>query len=123
MSKNTTSKIIRAAVGYCQLQMWQEAWDELETLEPADRALSEVLSLRLGIFIALQRYEAAAVLAEGLIACGDTSPHTWLHGALAIRHCRSIKAARKFLLQAEESSRTTPCSTTASPRTSASSAA
>jgi hypothetical protein len=77
--------IITAAIGYCELQMYQAAWDELETLEPEERALPEVPRIRLGIFVALERWESATLLAEGMIARGEDSPITWLYGALAIR--------------------------------------
>jgi hypothetical protein len=93
-------RVVTAAIGFCGLGMWQDAWNELETLEPEDRAQPEVLGIRLGILLALGRYESAAILAEGMIARGDTSPHTWLQGAVAIRSHRSIAEAREFLLRA-----------------------
>lgn len=96
-------RIIERATGYCELAMYQAAWDELETLEPEERALPIVLRVKLGIFIALERWESAALLAEGMIARGEDSPITWLYGALAIRRHRSIEQARTFLLRAEPS--------------------
>jgi predicted Zn-dependent protease len=93
--------ITLAAIGFCELGMWQAGWDELETLPPENRAQPDVLRIRLGIFIALERWESAALLAEGMIARGEDSPITWLHGALAIRRHRSIEEARTFLLRAE----------------------
>jgi hypothetical protein len=72
---------ITAAIGFCELAMWQAAWDELETLEPEERALPIVLRVKLGIFIALERWESAVLLAEGMIARSDDSPITWLYGA------------------------------------------
>jgi predicted Zn-dependent protease len=96
-------RIIGAATGFCELGTWQAAWDELETLEPEERALPEVLRIRLGILVALERWEPAGLLAEGMIARGKDSPITWLHAALAIRRHRSIEKARTFLLRAEPS--------------------
>jgi tetratricopeptide (TPR) repeat protein len=98
-------RTIRAATGYCELGMWQAAWDELEKLAPEERALPVVLRVRLGIFIALERWEAAVALAEGMIARGEDSPVTWLHGALAIRRHRSLEEARAFLVRADETLR------------------
>jgi predicted Zn-dependent protease len=106
METDDTSRrdaITTAAIGFCELGMWEDAWNELESLEPEERALPEVLRIRLGILIALKRWESAALLAEGMIARGEDSPVTWLHGALAIRQLRSIEEARAFLLRAEPS--------------------
>lgn len=96
-------RIIGAATGFCELGMWQAGWDELETLDPEERARPDVLRIRLGILVALERWESAVLLAEGMIARGEDSPITWLHGALAIRRHRSIEEARTFLLRAEPS--------------------
>lgn len=93
-------QIITAAIGFCGLGMWQDAWNELELLEPNERTQSEVLGIRLGLLLALAHYEQAATLAEWMTAHGDTSPHTWLQGAVAIRTHRSIAEAREFLLRA-----------------------
>src|SRR3954467_13961710 len=95
------ASIITAAIGYCELSLWQDAWDELETLEPEERARPDVLRIRLGIYIALERYESAAILAESMVAKGDDSPSTWLHGAYAIRRTHCIEDARAFLLRGE----------------------
>ena len=46
-------RIVATATGYCELGMYREAWDELETLEPEDRALPEVLRFRLGLLSCL----------------------------------------------------------------------
>ena len=93
--------IVGASEGYIALGMHQEAWDELETLEPEARAHPDALALRLEIFVALKRYESAAILAEGMIANGDDTPGTWLHGAWAIRRHRTLEDARAFLLRGE----------------------
>lgn len=70
-------------------------------LAPAERALPEILRIRLGILMALERWAPATVLAEGMISHGEDSLFTWLHGALAIRQLRSVGEARIFLLRAE----------------------
>ena len=103
MNPGDAEAIIPAAIGFCELGMWQDAWDELENLEPEDRARPEVLRIRLGIFMALQRFESAAIRATSLISSGFATPTTWLQGALAIRRHRTLADARDFLLRAEES--------------------
>ena len=96
-------RFITAAIGFCELDMWQDAWDELEKLEPGDRARPEVLRIRLGIFMALKRFESAAILATSLISSGFATPTTWLQGALAIRRHWTLSDAKAFLLRAEDS--------------------
>lgn len=90
------------ALGYAQLQMWQEAWQELEKL-PADyRTTDEVLDLSLGVLVGLNKYDSATVLAESMISNGSQAPSTFLLGAQAIREARSVPEAIEFLKQGEQ---------------------
>ena len=43
---------VRAAEGYLELRMPDEAWEELESLEPDLRANPDVLTMRVRIFLA-----------------------------------------------------------------------
>lgn len=93
---------LRAAEGFCQLGMWQDAWDELEEIAPEHRAMLPVVLMRLEILIALRHFESAAVLAESLIAKGVREKQAYLLGAYAVRRCRSLEEAEQLLLGGEE---------------------
>ena len=40
---------LRAAEGFCQLGMWQDAWNELEEIAPEHRAMLPVVLMRVEI--------------------------------------------------------------------------
>ena len=94
-------RLLTAAQGFCEMGMWQDAWDELEKLGPEERAALEVLRLRLGILVGLKRWESAALLATRMIeqGCQDAVPYQL--GALAVRRYRSLEEVRTFLLRSE----------------------
>jgi tetratricopeptide (TPR) repeat protein len=96
------TRTLDAATGYCELQMWSAAWEELESLPPDDRAHPDVLRLRLGVFIGLQRWECAALLAESLVDAGWTEASAFVMGSGAIRRCRSLPEALEFLSRGAE---------------------
>jgi predicted Zn-dependent protease len=101
-SEGQVASIVTAAIGFCELGMWQDAWDELDTLPPEQRARPDALRIRLEIFTALERWDLAAILAEGMIERGETSRTTWLQGGKAIRASRGPEAAKAFLLRGTE---------------------
>jgi hypothetical protein len=50
-------KCLNAAVGYLNLGMPQDAWNELEDIETKDRARPEVLKVRVEVYRALESWE------------------------------------------------------------------
>ena len=57
----------RAAEGYLELRMPNEAWEELESLEPDLRANPAVLALRVRIYLAKGMPAPAAIVALGWV--------------------------------------------------------
>jgi hypothetical protein len=55
---------LAAAHGCFKLRMWNEAWAELEKLEPEFSHLPEVIILRVLILSSLERWEDAAMIGE-----------------------------------------------------------
>jgi len=58
---------VTAASGFLDLGMGQEAWDELDSMPPEDRARSEVVVMRLVILQSMQRWDKAAEIAIGAV--------------------------------------------------------
>ena len=56
----------RAAVGFAELQMFQDANEELEKIDAFNRAAPEVLAVRIAIYHALQKWELMAEIAKRL---------------------------------------------------------
>lgn len=95
------ARTLTVASGYSELGLFQDALAELATLPASERGRAEVACLQLGIFIGLRQWERAAALAESMLALGSTEGAAYQLGAYAIRRCRSLSAARAFLLLGE----------------------
>ena len=59
-------KRLNAAVGYLNLGMPQDAWNELEDIEAKDRARPEVLKVRVEVCRALESWEMMAEVSNHL---------------------------------------------------------
>jgi len=93
---------LRAAEGFIGIGMFQDAWDELETLPPTLLAADEVLELRIAIFNGLEKWGSARELAESLARRSPENPGWWLSWASALRRERSVEAAQMVLREAAE---------------------
>jgi tetratricopeptide (TPR) repeat protein len=91
----------RAAVGYVELGMFQDANDQLDNIDPFNRAAPEVLALRIAIYHGLKKWELMREIAKRL---SDFQPQDvqWIISyAYATRRADSIQAATEILLNAE----------------------
>ena len=90
---------VRAATGFNDLGLHQEAWDELEALPPELRACDTVLNMRVHIYLSLGKWEQARVLAESLARRSPENPQWRLSWAYALRREKSVEAAREVLME------------------------
>lgn len=91
-----------AASGYLDLGLPEEAWAELETLNPPERRTEvPVLALRVAILHALQRWKPAAELCCHLASVQPEEPGWLVSWAYATRRAESLAAARDILLRAQ----------------------
>jgi tetratricopeptide (TPR) repeat protein len=91
----------QAAVGYVELGMFQDANDQLEKIDPFNRAAPEVLAVRLAIYHGLKKWELMREIAKRL---ADFQPNDiqWITSyAYATRRAESLRAAKEILLNAE----------------------
>jgi tetratricopeptide (TPR) repeat protein len=90
-----------AACGYVELQMFQEANEELEKIDPFLRAAPEILALRIEIYRGLQKWELMTELTRRLTEFEPDNPQWPVSLAYATRRANSIEAAKEILLSAE----------------------
>ncbi len=90
-----------AACGYVQLQMFQEANEELEKIDPFLRAAPQILALRIEIYRGLQKWELMSELTRRLTEFDPDNPQWPVSLAYATRRALSIEAAKEILLSAE----------------------
>lgn len=100
MSSHTRS--IHAAIGFLELGMPDDAWEELDSLPPGQRDVADVRELRISIAMRLEKWQAARIDAETMAGRHPDNPSWWISWAYALRREKSIHEARGILLQAAE---------------------
>ena len=91
------TKYLIASQGYLDLGMGQEAWDELDSMHPHDRARPEVAVMQLVILQSMARWDKAAEIARDAIRAHPDRPELYILGAYAIRRAEDVRAAFLFL--------------------------
>jgi tetratricopeptide (TPR) repeat protein len=91
----------QAAVGYVELGMFQDANDQLEKIDPFNRAAPEVLEVRLAIYRGLKKWELMQQIAKRLKQFEPDNVQWTILLAYATRRADSIQAAKEVLLNAE----------------------
>ena len=98
----TEQQHISAAQGYLDLGMGQRAWDELDLIDPKDRAEPEVLEMRFVILRRMEKWQMGAKIARGAVRRYPEHGAFYLLGAYHLRRVDSLNAAYDFLQSGEE---------------------
>lgn len=93
---------LRAAIGFIELGMLEDAASEIERLPPEDRDRSSVLALRVEIYRTAGSWSLMEVVARELWKRHPDEPDHWTNLAWAVRRSDSLEAARDILLEAVE---------------------
>src|SRR5262245_20253162 len=91
----------RAAVGYVELGMFQDANDQLEKIDPVNRAAPEVLAVRLAIYRGLEKWEVMRQIAKRLHEFEQGNVKWTVSRAYATRRAYSTEIEMEILLSAE----------------------
>jgi tetratricopeptide (TPR) repeat protein len=91
----------QSAVGYVELGMFADANSELEEIDPFNRAVPEVLVVRLAIYQGLQKWELMQEIAKRLNDFQPDDAQWTILLAYATRRADSIHEAKEVLLSAE----------------------
>lgn len=93
------ARTLEAARGFRALGMYVDAWDELEKLEPEERAHPDVLTERVQILMEMERWDSALAIIGGMLNAGASDPELLLAGAKAARRAGDFAKAKAFYLQ------------------------
>lgn len=93
---------LEAALGYLALGMHEDAWEELEALPPEAKANDGVFDLRISIYMGIEKWESARILAESLAKRSPENVRWWVLWAYSLRREKSIPDARAVLLEASK---------------------
>ena len=91
----------QAAVGYVELGMFQDANDQLEKIDPFNRAAPEVLAVRLAIYHGLKKWELMQQIAKRLKEFQPDNVEWTISLAYATRRAYSIDVAMEILIDAK----------------------
>ena len=100
MSLQEVAHRMNAAVGYIELELYEEAEKELDQLPDMHRDRTEVLGIRLEIYQAMRRWEEMRKMAQEIVGRRPEMADGWVALAFATRRAKSIPAAREILLEA-----------------------
>lgn len=81
--------------------MFTDANEELERIDPFNRAVPEVLAVRIAIYHGLQKWELMRGIAKRLADFQPDDVQWTISLAYATRRAQSIEAAKEILLNAE----------------------
>src|SRR4029077_7795533 len=90
-----------AAVGYVELGMFQDANDQIEKIDPFNRAAPEVLAVRIEIYRGLKKWELMQQIAKRLKEFEPQNVEWAISLAYATRRAYSIDTAMGILQSAE----------------------
>lgn len=93
---------LRAAQGYLERGLYLEANAELEEIDFDVRHLPEVLTVRLDIYHALEKWDLMEVVARRLVRYDENDVRATVLWATATRHADCLAAAQVILLEAVE---------------------
>jgi Flp pilus assembly protein TadD len=82
--------------------MFDEAALALEEITPEDKTCREVLSARVAIYMAAQKWDMAAAVANHLVKVEPGNVAWWINLAYTTRRCEGIESAEAILLRARE---------------------
>jgi hypothetical protein len=93
-------RILSAAQGFIELGMFEDAWDELESL-PFDesRVSGPVLDLRVQWCMGQEKWDMGAKIARGGIEKNPECLELYLSGSYCIRRCGGLEEAFEFLVK------------------------
>src|ERR1043166_8573624 len=91
---------LNAAKGFLLGGMLQDAWDQREEIEPELRATKEVLSLRVKILMAMEKWEFSLEIANALCRSFPDSVTAVVEAANCLHKLGKTKEAREKMMAA-----------------------
>ena len=74
----------------------------LEEIAPEDKTRNKVLGVRVAIYLAAEKWDMAAAVANHLVKVEPENSGWWINLAYAKRRCEGIESAEAILLRARE---------------------
>ena len=93
-----------AAIGYFELEMYEESEAELNQIDPSipTESLASVLALKIRIYYGLKNWKSMQAVARRLVALDPTEPKWKFSDAFATARVESVQAGKEILERANE---------------------
>jgi len=104
----TDQRLINAAIGYCELRMYDDARRELGQVSQGLQDSENVIALKLAIYQGEKQWEPMLSLAKKLVRIDPPNVQWRISWAYATRRAESIEAAKMILLDTVELHPTEP---------------
>jgi tetratricopeptide (TPR) repeat protein len=99
--KSNTARHVRYAEGYVTLGLLNEASDELEAIDFADRFLPTVLAARVDLHMEAKHWDIVIGVGRELTSRAPDLERGWIGWAYALRELGRIAEAKAVLLEAD----------------------
>ncbi|PAW76541.1 MAG: hypothetical protein B9S32_14950 [Verrucomicrobia bacterium Tous-C9LFEB] len=90
--------LLQPFIGYMELEMWEEAEEELKSLPPEVQAHPAVQLARLDLLIETHAWERGVTLANSLCEHWPEEPEFWIKRSYCLHELRRTLEAKKGLL-------------------------
>ena len=99
--KSDWQRHVLASSGYLELGMFDAAALVLEEIAPEDKNRTEVLGMRVQLYMAAKKWDMAAAVASHLVKVEPENEVWWISLAYSVRRVEGVEKAEAILLRAQ----------------------
>jgi lipopolysaccharide biosynthesis regulator YciM len=99
--KTDWQRQVLASSGYLELGMFDAAALVLEEIAPEDKNRTEVLGMRVQLYMAAKKWDMAAAVASHLVKVEPENEVWWISLAYSVRRVEGVEKAEAILLRAQ----------------------
>jgi len=99
--KDGWQRHVLASSGYLELGMFDAAALVLEEIAPEDKNRTEVLGMRVQLYMAAKKWDMAAAVASHLVKVEPENEVWWISLAYSVRRVEGVEKAEAILLRAQ----------------------
>jgi lipopolysaccharide biosynthesis regulator YciM len=99
--KSDWQRQVLASSGYLELGMFDAAALVLEEIAPEDKNRTEVLGMRVQLYMAAKKWDMAAAVASHLVKVEPENEVWWISLAYSVRRVEGVEKAEAILLRAQ----------------------
>jgi lipopolysaccharide biosynthesis regulator YciM len=94
--KSDWQRHVLASSGYLELGMFDSAAQVLEEIAPEDKNRTEVLGMRVQLYMAAKKWDMAAAVASHLVKVEPENEAWWITLAYSVRRIEGVEKGKPF---------------------------